>query len=150
MDLYQFYSYDTPGVKTGPIPGVISWNNSNREGRIHFVGKLTQVSDSGPSWPSCLFKFLLFNAFPHSPEGSGERLQGHFGPLVCLILMKLSQSVCLNDISNNFEIHLVGLKIRLLGQIFEKACEGSRGHFFSLIFMKHGQNVSSMVSQICL
>ena len=54
MDLYQFYSYDTPGVKTGPIPGVISWKNSNREGRIHFVGKLTHVSNSGPSWPSCL------------------------------------------------------------------------------------------------
>ena len=53
LDLYQFYSYDTPGVKTGPIPGVTYWNNSNREGRIHFVGKLTQVSGSGPSWPSC-------------------------------------------------------------------------------------------------
>ena len=39
--------------KTGPILGVISWNNSNREGRIHFVGKLTQVSASGPSWPFC-------------------------------------------------------------------------------------------------
>ena len=41
------------GVKTGPTPGVTSWNNCNREGRIHFVGKKTQVSDPGPSWPSC-------------------------------------------------------------------------------------------------
>ena len=63
MDLYQFYSYDTPGVKTGPNPGVISWNNSNREGRIHFVGKLTQVSNSGPSWPSCLIPSLKPNFF---------------------------------------------------------------------------------------
>ena len=53
--MYQFYSYDTPGVKPGPIRGVISLNISNREGRMHFVGKLTQVSDSGPSWPSCLY-----------------------------------------------------------------------------------------------
>ena len=43
------------GLKLAPSGGVISWNNSNREGRIHFVGKLTQVSDSGPSWPSCFF-----------------------------------------------------------------------------------------------
>ena len=53
VDLYQFYSYDTPGVKTGPDPGVTNWNNSNKEGRIHCVGKVTQVSDPGPSWPSC-------------------------------------------------------------------------------------------------
>ena len=25
---------------------------------------------------------LLFNAVPHNAEGSGERLQGHHGPLV--------------------------------------------------------------------
>ena len=61
LDLYQFYSYATPGVKTGPIPGVISWNNSNGEGRIHFMGKLTQVSDSGPSWPSCFIMAKDFN-----------------------------------------------------------------------------------------
>ena len=29
-----------------------------------------------------LFKFLLFNALPHNPEGSGEQLHGHYGPLV--------------------------------------------------------------------
>ena len=26
MDLYQFYSYDSFGVKTDPTPGVTSWN----------------------------------------------------------------------------------------------------------------------------
>ena len=26
MDLYQVCSYDAPGVKTGPVPGVTSWN----------------------------------------------------------------------------------------------------------------------------
>ena len=29
-----------------------------------------------------LFKSLLFNAIPHHPEVSGERLHGHRGPLV--------------------------------------------------------------------
>ena len=47
------------GSKLAPSGGVISWNNSNREGRIHFVGKLTQVSDSGSSWPSCLTMFSI-------------------------------------------------------------------------------------------
>ena len=60
VDLYQFYSYDTPGVKTGIIPGVTSWNNSNRDGRIHFVGKMTQVSDPGPS---CLKKTFSGTVF---------------------------------------------------------------------------------------
>ena len=53
-------SYDTPWVKTGPTWGggggvclVKSWNNCNKEGRIHFVGKMTQVSDPGQSWPFC-------------------------------------------------------------------------------------------------
>ena len=35
------------------IKGVTSWNNSNKEGRIHFVGKMTPVSNPGPSWASC-------------------------------------------------------------------------------------------------
>ena len=26
MDLYQICSYDAPAVKTGPTPGVTSWN----------------------------------------------------------------------------------------------------------------------------
>ena len=28
------------------------------------------------------FQALLFDAIPHNPESSGERLQGHHGPLV--------------------------------------------------------------------
>ena len=28
------------------------------------------------------FEYLLFNAIPHCLQGSGERLQGHHGPLV--------------------------------------------------------------------
>ena len=35
----------------------------------------------------------------------------------------------------------VGLKTRSLGQILGKHCVCSRGHFFSLIIMKLGQNV---------
>ena len=34
-----------------------------------------------------------------------------------------------------------GKKIRLLGQILEKPCVRYRGHIFSLIIMKLGQNV---------
>ena len=64
MDLYQFYLYNTSGVKTGTTPWVTSWNNSNEEGRNHFVGKMTQVSDPGPSWPSCITTFLKIHACP--------------------------------------------------------------------------------------
>ena len=35
----------------------------------------------------------------------------------------------------------VGLKTRSLGQNLEKVCVHSRGHIFSLIIMKPGQNV---------
>ena len=35
----------------------------------------------------------------------------------------------------------VGSKTRLLGHILEKLCVLSRGHIFSLIIMKPGQNV---------
>ena len=35
----------------------------------------------------------------------------------------------------------VGSNTRLLGQLLEKSSIHSRGHIFSLIFMKHGQNV---------
>ena len=35
----------------------------------------------------------------------------------------------------------VGSKTRSLGQILEKRCVCSRGHIFSLIIMKLGQNV---------
>ena len=53
------------GSKLAPFRGVISWNKSNREGRIHFVGKLTQVSDSGPSWPSCFSYFIICHYISH-------------------------------------------------------------------------------------
>ena len=36
----------------------------------------------------------------------------------------------------------IGTKTRSLGQILEKPCVYSRGHNFSLIIMKLGQNVS--------
>ena len=36
----------------------------------------------------------------------------------------------------------VGSKTRSLGQILEKPCVRCRGHIFSLIIMKLGQNVS--------
>ena len=32
--------------------------------------------------PLLVTKGLLFNAIPHNPESSGERLQGHHDPLV--------------------------------------------------------------------
>ena len=35
----------------------------------------------------------------------------------------------------------VGTKTRSLGQILEKPCVQSRGHIFSPIIMKHGQNI---------
>jgi len=35
----------------------------------------------------------------------------------------------------------MGSKTRSLGQIIEKPCDRSRGHIFSPIFMKLGQNV---------
>ena len=66
------------------------------------------------------------------------RSRGHiFSP----ILMKLGQNVCLDEISDDFEIGSCGSKSRSLGQIFEQPCVGSRGHIFSPILMKLGQNV---------
>ena len=53
MDQYHSFSYDGPGFKTSPAPGITNWNNRSKKGRIHFVGKMTQVSDQGPRWPSC-------------------------------------------------------------------------------------------------
>ena len=35
----------------------------------------------------------------------------------------------------------LGSKTRSVGQILEKPCVRSRGHIFSPIIMKHGQNV---------
>ena len=41
----------------------------------------------------------------------------------------------------SWKMGLVGSKTRSLGQILEKPCVCSRGHIFSLIIMKHSQNV---------
>ena len=66
------------------------------------------------------------------------RSRGHiFSP----ILMKLGQSVCLDKISDEFELGHVVSKTRSLGQILEKPCVRSRGYMFSPILMKLGQNV---------
>ena len=51
VDLYQVCSYDAPGVKTGPTPGVISQNNRNKEGRLLFVRKMIKVSIQGHHGP---------------------------------------------------------------------------------------------------
>ena len=34
VDLYQDCSYDVPGVKTGPVPGVTSLKHRNKEGKL--------------------------------------------------------------------------------------------------------------------
>ena len=34
VDLYQVYSNDAPGVKTGPAPGVTSLKHSNKQGKL--------------------------------------------------------------------------------------------------------------------
>ena len=61
------------GIKTGPIQ------------RCSFVGKMTQVSDPGPSWPSCISMMftgflrrrymLVICAKPHRLVGSVHRLE---------------------------------------------------------------------------
>ena len=68
------------------------------------------------------------------------------GHIFSRIIMKLSQNVYLNEISEEFKngsrwVKNVGLKTRSLGQILEKPYVHSRGHIFSLIIMKFGQNV---------
>ena len=87
-------------------------------------------------------------------------------PCVCcrshmfsLIIMKLGQNVCLDEISDRFEngscwamyvlmtsqicvkMGQVRSKTRSVGQILEKTCVCSRGHIFSQIIVKLGQNV---------
>ena len=52
------------------------------------------------------------------------------------IIMKLSQNVCLDEISDEFQMGHVGSKTRSLGQILGKPYVRSRGHIFSLIIMK--------------
>ena len=54
--------------------------------------------------------------------------------------MKLGQNVCMKS-RTGFKMDHVGAKTRSLGQILEKPCVCSRGHIFSLIIMKFGQNV---------
>ena len=55
--------------------------------------------------------------------------------------MKVGQDVCLDDISDDFEMGHVGSKTRSPGQILEKPSVRSRGHIFSRILMKVGQDV---------
>ena len=59
-----------------------------------------------------------------------------------LIIMKLSQNVCLDEISDAFKKWVKpGQKLGQLGQILEKPCVCFKGHIFYLIHMKLGQNV---------
>ena len=59
----MFFSNVAPGVKTGPILGVTSWNSrNNKKVKINFVGKMTQVSNPGSSWPSC-HSWILSSAY---------------------------------------------------------------------------------------
>ena len=52
--------------------------------------------------------------------------------------MKLDQHVCLDEISHKFENSV--MSSQKLGHNLEKPCAHSRGHIFSLIIMKLGQN----------
>ena len=55
--------------------------------------------------------------------------------------MKHVENVCLNEISDKFKVGNVESKTRPLGQILEKPYVCSRGHIFSLIIRKPGQNI---------
>ena len=64
MALLSFYSYDAPGVKIGPTLGVTSWNNRNKEGRIIFVGKMTEQSRAIMALLFvCLFVFFVLKTY---------------------------------------------------------------------------------------
>ena len=64
--------------------------------------------------------------------------RGHiFSP----VIMKLGQSICLDEILDRFENGSCWVKTRSLVQILEKPCVCSRSHIFSPIIMKLGQNV---------
>ena len=72
-------------------------------------------------------------------EKSCVRCRGH---IFSLILMKLSQNVCLDKISNELEIGSCGVKkTKSLGQILETPCVRSRCHIFNQILVKFGLNV---------
>ena len=66
------------------------------------------------------------------------RSRGH---IFSLIIMKLYQNVCPDEISDDFENGSSQVKNRSLGQLLEKSCVCSRGHIFSQIIMKLGQNI---------
>ena len=51
-----------------------------------------------------------------------------------LIIMKLSKTVCLDEISDEYENGLFGSKTRTLGQSLEKPCVCSKGHIFFPIY----------------
>ena len=55
--------------------------------------------------------------------------------------MKLVQNVCLDKISDEFEIGSKWIKTRSLGEILEKPCVCSRGHILCSMIVKLCQNV---------
>ena len=71
------------------------------------------------------------------------RSRGH---IICLIIMKHIQSICLNKIWNEFENGHVRSKTRPLGQILEKPCIHIIGNIFDPIIMKLGQKVCLEIS----
>ena len=58
------------------------------------------------------------------------------GSIVALIIMKLYQNVCLDDILVEFEYRSCRVKIRSLGKISLKYLLLLRGHSFASILMK--------------
>ena len=63
------------------------------------------------------------------------------GHIFRLVIMKLDQSVCLDESSDEFENMLFRTKTTSLGHILEKPCVRSRGRIFSPIILKVDQNV---------
>ena len=55
--------------------------------------------------------------------------------------MKRGQNVCLDEVSDVFKNGQVSSKTRSVSQILEKPCVRFRGHIFSQIIVKLGQNV---------
>ena len=63
------------------------------------------------------------------------------GHIYSLIIMKLDQNVCFDEIWNEFENGSCRAKNRSLGQFLEKPCVWFRDQIFCLILMKLGQRV---------